>query len=153
PSTGQATITTAGTAFDTVLGVYTGTSVDALAPVLKNDDGGVDTSSLVQFPAVAGTTYMIAVDGYNNRASGGDAGPFALNYSVANCTSSAVQFDAANYSVNENANSLTVSVTRSGSLGGSATVDYATSDNSGLTSCTVANGIASSRCDYASAAG
>ena len=86
-STGIATITTAGSNFDTVLAVYTGSSVNALTPVVKNDDvdPGIDISSSVQFSATAGTTYMIAVDGYDN-SSGGDTGSITLNWSLANCT-------------------------------------------------------------------
>ena len=86
-STGNATITTAGSNFDTVLSVYTGSSVGALTPVAKNDDVvSGDTSSSVQFSATAGTTYMIAVDGYNNDGSGGDTGSITLNWNLANCT-------------------------------------------------------------------
>jgi len=51
---------------DTLLAVYTGGSVDGLTPVAANDDGAVDcdeTASGLEFAAVAGTTYRIAVDG------------------------------------------------------------------------------------------
>lgn len=86
PVSGPATVTTAGSGFDTVLAVYTGNSVDALTAVPngKNDDvdpGNVLTSS-VSFNANAGTTYRIAVDGYNNGNSGGDVGPVTLNWSI-----------------------------------------------------------------------
>ena len=152
PATGTATIDTLGTGFDTVLGVYTGTSVGALNVVGKDDDT-VERTSRVSFAATAGTVYKIAVDGFNNSGSGGDAGPITINFSETNCSPSFVLFSAANYSVNESANSLTVDVTRTGSIGATATVNFATSDNSGLTNCTVANGIASERCDYGSANG
>jgi RHS repeat-associated protein len=62
---GSATIGTAGSSFDTLLAVYTGSSVSVLSPVASNDDDtahGVSTS-LVTFNAAAGTTYQIAVDG------------------------------------------------------------------------------------------
>jgi hypothetical protein len=70
PSSGSATIGTAGSAFDTVLAVYTGSSVGALTAVASNDDRttGV-TDSQVTFQAVAGTIYRIAVDG-KSGASG-----------------------------------------------------------------------------------
>src|ERR1017187_1063088 len=38
PSVGTVTISTAGSSFDTVLGVYTGSSVSALMEVASNDD-------------------------------------------------------------------------------------------------------------------
>jgi hypothetical protein len=152
PATGTATIDTLGTGFDTVLGVYTGSSVGALSVVGKDDDT-VERTSRVIFAATAGTVYKIGVDGFNNSNSGGDAGPITINFSETNCSPSFVLFSAANYSVNESANSLTVDVTRTGSIGATTTVNFATSDNSGLTNCTIANGIASERCDYGSAAG
>jgi hypothetical protein len=152
PATGTATIDTLGTGFDTVLGVYTGNAVGAVNVVGRNDDFNERTSR-VDFAATAGTVYHIAVDGFNNQNSGGDAGPITINFSETNCAPSFVLLSAANYSVNESANSLTVDVTRTGSTGATATVNFATTDNAGLTNCTVANGIASERCDYGSAAG
>jgi subtilisin family serine protease len=70
PSSGSATISTAGSAFDTVLAVYTGSSVSALTAVVSNDNRttGV-TDSQVVFQVVVGTVYRIAVDG-KSGASG-----------------------------------------------------------------------------------
>src|SRR5205814_7267214 len=66
PSAGSVTINTSGSSFDTLLGVYTGTSVSGLTTVVSNDDiGGGVLQSRVTFNAVVGTTYRIAVDGYN----------------------------------------------------------------------------------------
>jgi thiol-disulfide isomerase/thioredoxin len=77
PSVGTVTISTAGSSFDTVLGVYLGTSVSALTEVASNDDEDYDadilTSKVVIFDVVAGQTYQIAVDGY-----GGDSGTIVL---------------------------------------------------------------------------
>jgi hypothetical protein len=91
PASGQAQITTAGSNFDTVLAVYTGTAVNALAGTLvgNNDDvnPGVVTTSIVTFNAVAGTTYRIAVDGYDN-GGGGDIGNVTLNWTINNCDAS-----------------------------------------------------------------
>jgi len=84
PSTGQATITTAGSRYDTVLAIYTGSTLASLALVGQSDDGATDTTSSVTFAANAGTTYRIAVDGYDNQ-SGGDFGPLTLNWSETNC--------------------------------------------------------------------
>ena len=55
--------------------------------------------------------------------------------------------------VNEGAGFVTIVLNRSGDTSGPASVNYATSDSAGLTSCSVNNGIASERCDYATTAG
>ncbi len=63
-------ISTRGSSFDTVLGVYTGSAVGSLVQVASNDDdpAGGTLSSAVTFNAVAGTTYRIAVDGYSGAS-------------------------------------------------------------------------------------
>ena len=74
PASGQYLITTRGSDFDTLLGVYTGTTVTNLQPVAANDDdpeGGI--TSAVTLNAVRDTTYRIVVDGAN-----GDAGNVVL---------------------------------------------------------------------------
>jgi len=79
--TGPATITTAGSGFNTILAVYTGTVVSNLTLVAANNLGptGSTTNSRVDFYAVAGNTYQIAVDGYN-----GATGYIVLNTPPAN---------------------------------------------------------------------
>ena len=67
PASGNATITTFGSNFDTVLGVFTGSALGTLNLVAENDDHGGFTSQ-VSFNAVAGTTYHIAVDGFGQAA-------------------------------------------------------------------------------------
>jgi hypothetical protein len=62
--------------FDTTLGVFTGGAVNALTSVASNDDFNGTTQSKVTFTATAGTTYRIAVDGFN-----GAQGSFSLQYS------------------------------------------------------------------------
>jgi hypothetical protein len=94
PSTGNVTMTTAGSAFDTIIAVYAGTSLASLGTALAtNDDiGDVPTqphnvTSGVTFSATAGTTYHIAVDGFDNPGSGGgDVGNLVLNWTQSNCT-------------------------------------------------------------------
>ncbi len=78
PATGTATVDTSGSTFDTVLGVYTGSSFP-LTLVMQDDDGmgGGSRQSRVTFPATNGTTYKIAVDGYN-----GVSGTVTLNRSL-----------------------------------------------------------------------
>jgi Calx-beta domain len=58
-----------------------------------------------------------------------------------------VQLDASTYGVSEGAGHFTITVTRPDSSN-AATVNYSTSDNSGLNNCDVFNGLASQRCDY-----
>lgn len=70
PASGDVTVTTAGTAFNTLLGVYTGSAVSTLTRIASdNNSGGLTNRSVVNFNAVAGTTYNIAVDGYNGASS------------------------------------------------------------------------------------
>jgi hypothetical protein len=63
-----------------------------------------------------------------------------------------LQFNAANYSANEGDGKVTVTLIRTGNTSGAATVNYSTTDNAGLSQCSTFNGIASSRCDYATSA-
>jgi hypothetical protein len=60
---GTVTIDTFGSNFDTTLAVYTGSDLGNLVQIRANDQYNGD-QSLVQFPALAGTTYLIAVDGW-----------------------------------------------------------------------------------------
>jgi hypothetical protein len=62
PASGEATLSTCGSDFDTLLAAYTGAAVTALDEVAANDDD-CGTRSVVSFDAVAGTAYRIAVDG------------------------------------------------------------------------------------------
>ena len=52
-----------GSTFDTVLAVYTGTSLTNLTVVTSDDDSGGYFTSKVLFNAAAGSNYLIAVDG------------------------------------------------------------------------------------------
>ncbi len=78
PRDGSVNINLCGSGFDTTLGVYTGSSVGALTEENSNDDMDSTeelgpqlqcpanrTASGVQFTALAGTTYHIAVAGLN----------------------------------------------------------------------------------------
>jgi hypothetical protein len=53
--------------FDTLLGAYTGTQVNALTTLAVNDDSGGGTWSSVTITVVAGNSYFFAIDGYSNR--------------------------------------------------------------------------------------
>jgi len=75
-SSARVTITTFGSNYDTLLGVYTGNAVNALTTVRTNDDAGGTLQSRVRFFPTPGVTYHIAVDGYN-----GASGNISLNIS------------------------------------------------------------------------
>lgn len=66
PAGGRTVVATCGSSFDTLLAVYTGDSVGALAkvPGAANDDA-CGLQSEVSFVATEGVTYRIAVDGVN----------------------------------------------------------------------------------------
>ena len=68
-TTGTVEMNTFGSDFDTVLAVYTGSSVSSLSLVAANDDSSFPDAltSRVSFEAQAGTTYFIAVDGFLNE--------------------------------------------------------------------------------------
>ncbi|MCX6874980.1 MAG: M6 family metalloprotease domain-containing protein [Verrucomicrobia bacterium] len=65
PSDGTLQVSTAGSSFDTVLGVYTGAAVNALTVRASNDDATGTRTSYVSLAVTGGTTYFIAVDGYH----------------------------------------------------------------------------------------
>jgi len=71
---------------DTVMGVFTGTTLGTLVEVASSDDDPADRTDLtytsrVRFQAVEGTTYRIAVGGY-----GGGTGTFTLAWAPAPMT-------------------------------------------------------------------
>jgi|GEM_PF-1374123 len=145
PNDGLVIFNTSGSTFDTLLAVYTGTSVSTLNSVASNDDcAGCNLTSSVSFFVTAGTTYQIAVDGKS-----GASGNVTLNWFL----SPTIQFSLSSYSAGEASGSALVSVTRSGNTSDSATVRFATTDTAGLQSCTIANGQASERCDYVTSVG
>ncbi len=65
----------------------------------------------------------------------------------------ALAFTASQYAVSEGGARVLIGVVRPVNSAAAATVDYATSDTAGLTNCSVVNGVASARCDYATAVG
>ncbi len=62
---GVVSVDTGGSAYDTVLGVFTGSTAGALTLVAASDNDVTGATSRLSFPAVAGTTYQIAVGGKN----------------------------------------------------------------------------------------
>lgn len=74
------TLRNSTTNFDTVLAVYTGSSVGALTQIASSDDYGstpTTATSTVFVPTVPGTTYYIAIDGF-----GAASGNFRLTWDV-----------------------------------------------------------------------
>src|SRR5205823_12684953 len=72
----QAPVGTVGSTCDTTLGVYIGPNVSSLDTVGSNNDIDQNTlQSRLSFTSIAGTTYMIAIDGFN-----GDEGNSVLNW-------------------------------------------------------------------------
>jgi len=79
PNNGSTTFDTIGSTFDTLLAVYTGSSVNSLTRVASNDDISSSTlQSRVTFSATASTQYKVAIDGYN-----GASGNTTLHWSMA----------------------------------------------------------------------
>jgi len=74
PASGTVDLSTSGSTFDTLLAVYTGTSFSNLVEIVSNDDDenndpGASANrffaSRVNFNALAGTAYQIALDGFD----------------------------------------------------------------------------------------
>jgi len=76
-ASGIASLATAGSSFDTVLAVFTGSQLTNLQLVAANDDGGPDLSSALTFNAVAGTTYYVQISGFH-----GDQGDITLSWNL-----------------------------------------------------------------------
>jgi uncharacterized repeat protein (TIGR01451 family) len=75
--TGVATVDTVGSGFDTVLAAYTGSTLPGLTSVAADGDSAGNLRSRIRFPATAGTTYHLAVDG-----AGGASGPTTLRFAL-----------------------------------------------------------------------
>jgi hypothetical protein len=78
PTNGVLMISTAGSTFDTLLGIYTGTTISNLVLVTSdNNQSDIDSSSRVKFAVTTGTQYEIAIDG-----NGGQSGiiGFTMNF-------------------------------------------------------------------------
>ncbi len=76
PASGGVTLFTTNVSVDTVLVVYTGNSLTNLSFVAGNDENYLtvaDLDSRLSFNATSGTTYQIAVDGFDS-----DSGAFTL---------------------------------------------------------------------------
>jgi hypothetical protein len=95
---------TFGSDFDTLLAVYTGATVGGLTETASSDQepGGLSQSQ-VTFEAVAGTTYHIAVDGFN-----GTSGFITLNWITALPNDVVLNLPATGVSILKNDNTSSV---------------------------------------------
>jgi hypothetical protein len=66
PTTGTLIITSAGSSFNTLLGLYEDTAgtLGGLVQLAANDDCGASTTSCIAVSVTHGTTYAIQVDGF-----------------------------------------------------------------------------------------
>lgn len=84
---GWVTVDTAGSEFDTVLGLFTGTDITALTQLGFNDESfndGMGEGSRLTFYASASTTYVIGVFGYSSGLpANADTGDFELHIAPA----------------------------------------------------------------------
>lgn len=133
PVAGTVIVDTIGSDFNTYLAVYTGTAVNGLTLVQRNNDApGLANVSLVSFTAQAGTEYAIQVGGVQSGFGGGAViatGNIQLNLavppavSITNIVAGAVFGAGTNIPVHVTASSVVGTVTkvdlyRSGSLVG-----------------------------------
>jgi hypothetical protein len=79
PDDGIVTFMARGSSFDTLLSVFTGNALDELTLLTSDDDQGGFYTSSVQFNAVRGTAYQIALDGFGVDGIGG---AFTLNWGL-----------------------------------------------------------------------
>ena len=81
PQSGTVTIDTRGSSFDTTLGVYTGSRVDALNTIAENDDAdGLGLQSRVILNVTAGTTYRLRIAGLVGLSD--STGNIVLNWNL-----------------------------------------------------------------------
>jgi hypothetical protein len=150
PATGTASFETAGSSFDTTLGVYTGSAINTLSSPscptgCQNDDASSSTNtSRVSFNAVAGTLYYINVDGWNS-----EQGNVILTWTSTTPTPTptptppaSFQFAATASTAAEHSGAAGFVVTRTGNLTETVSVNY-----------TVAAGTATPGADFVQAAG
>ena len=85
PYSGPVTISLLGSSFDTLVAVYTGTTLASLGSTIVDHNDDFETGILqsqVKFNATSGVVYRITVDGYNGDA-GADSGTAMLHINPA----------------------------------------------------------------------
>lgn len=138
-SSGKMNIDTHGSSFDTVLAIYSGSSVASLTAVASNDDDGSSNncSGTNNVSLNAGTTYQIAVAGYGSSYFG----PVVLNWMFSSTAKSlsSVSISGSSTVTSGNAASYTCTATYSDSSTATVTptwslssTTYATITSGGL---------------------
>ena len=105
------------------------------------------------YPFIIGPKYYGVVATENITAHGQVSVTESVTVYNSAAASKTVQLSASTYTASEGAGHLDVTINRTGDVTSAASVDYATSDTAGLSDCSMAGGIASSRCDYATSVG
>ncbi len=129
PYSGSVSFTTAGSRFDTLLACYRGDSLDTLSRVASNDNvSSSDYTSAIRFNAVAGASYLLAVDGFNpdnlDNADPQDAeaGYYRLNVFFSNSNGGGTRPSNDNFASAYNLGSTTTRTVRGSSF--NATREY-----------------------------
>ncbi len=120
PATGWVNVSARTLTLDSVLGVFTGTSVNTLTQTGFNDDavepepGYYERMSTLTFRAVAGTTYKISISGYDD-GSIGSTGAFTLmlGYSSPGFAVTGLSFTPGAANVTNAAAAMTLNLTAS----------------------------------------
>jgi Tol biopolymer transport system component len=98
--------------------------------------------------------YIMNADGSNQtKLTNNSALDWFPDWQSVETAPSQIQLSSATYSAAEGGGSTTFTVTRGGTVTGSATVMYATSDTAGANECNTLTGAASERCDYETTVG
>ena len=96
PSNGRVTIDTVGSSFDTILGVYTGTRVNALTRLAESDNAaGIGQQSRVILEVEAATVYWLRVSGRVSPFGRGGTGNIVLNWNLDTTMSNTPDFQDA----------------------------------------------------------
>ena len=119
--------------YDGYMASYTGPAVNQLTNIGFNDDGcgGFGTGSILDFDVTAGTTYSIAIDGWESRGRGLHAHLHDPWRPTASTTTSATSASA---SATATASTTATSATASATASASATAATATATTAAATS-------------------
>jgi hypothetical protein len=79
PADGIVTLSSRGSSFDTMMSVFTGTTLPELRLVTRDDDRAGFYTSTLKFNARKGVRYQVQVDGFGLK---GDGGPFTVSWSI-----------------------------------------------------------------------
>jgi hypothetical protein len=135
----------AGTVAEFSASINWGDGVTSLAMILVDGHGGFDVFGNHTYSNTGTFPVVVTINDVG--------GSTATANSTANVTGPTLQFELTDYFVAESGGSAQIRVVRMGDPTGAASVSYATSDPGSPSTCSPANGKASSRCDFTSAAG